>query len=961
MFPRFRLGLCARLKSYSKTVLVPTTDFPQQIKSTKRCERDQEIEKAACFGDHYSWQREHNDGPEFIFHDGPPYANGDTHLGHAVNKVLKDITTRYQSLSGRRVHYVPGWDCHGLPIEVKAISSAHGMSPVELRQKARAYAVSTIEKQMASFKHWGIMADWTKPYRTFDPHYVARQLQAFHSLYEKGYIFQDYKPVYWSPSNRTALAEAELEYNPSHESWSLFVAFTLGNMPDVVKGAVPRDSTVAALIWTTTPWTLPANQAICYSERHEYCIVTSDSGGKYFILACDMLSQVEHHMQKKLNVVMKFQGHLLGDATYLHPLHPGREHPMLPGHHVTMDRGTGLVHSAPNHGLEDHQNALKHGLTLDECLVDERGCFTASAGDHLSGKEVLGTGSEEVMKLLSSQIEHTGRYVHSYPYDWRSKRPVIVRSSRQWFINLDQLRQQAIECLRSVDIRPESARAMFVNQLEQRPHWCISRQRHWGVPIPVLFRDTTPITSKKFVDHVCDLVLKEGTDIWWTAGVDQLLTQAIRDDLGLGTDDDVEKGGDIMDIWLDSGLSWMMVLPESKQADIYLEGSDQIRGWFQSSLITSVALRNQAPYRQIFLHGFTLDSEGRKMSKSLGNVVDPRAITHGGKNVETEPPHGVDVLRWWVASHASDNDNITVAKHVISECHATVAKLRNTLRFCLGALQDFMREAHLCDYEDLMPLDQYMLHLLHSFHSKVASSYEALQYNHACSQIQNFVVNDVSSFYFQAVKDRLYCDAFNSLTRRSCQTVLSHVLDVLAFQMAPIVPHLCEEAFLHHPEKNCGVFRRKWQSIPQAWERQCFEDLTEPLRALRDAVNKTTANSNVKQHDLIISAQRDCPRFQLLHMLQLEDRAVHSGLTDALQVASVTFIDRGVQPQSKLLSHSSGAVIIDEGEGALQVTILPTKLSACDRCRRHVSQSAGQLCKRCDDVVEELQQLHHVC
>ncbi|XP_064490003.1 isoleucine--tRNA ligase, mitochondrial-like isoform X2 [Ornithodoros turicata] len=762
--------------------------------------------------------------------------------------------------------------------------------------------------------------------------------------------------------SRTALAEAELEYNKSHESWSIFVAFQLAKVPNFLASILPKNAQVGALIWTTTPWTLPANQAICYSPKHEYCIVQSESHGKYFLVASDMVDSAQHHLKHGLKVLTKFPGALLKGVTYLHPLHPEREQCLIEGDHVTMEKGTGLVHSAPNHGLEDYQNTQKHKIPLDECLVDEKGCFTAGAGEHLSGHEVLGSGSHVVMKLLEDRIEHVGKYTHSYPYDWRSKKPIIVRSSRQWFINLDQLRIRAIECLEGVKITPESARNMFVNQLEQRPHWCISRQRYWGVPIPVLFRDKTALTSRKFVDHLCTLVLQEGSDIWWTAPMDKLVTQEIRDDLKLAADEKIEKGCDIMDIWLDSGLSWKMVLPESKQADIYLEGGDQIRGWFQSSLITSVALRNQAPYKHIFLHGFTLDSEGRKMSKSLGNVTDPHTVMNGGKDPKLEPAYGVDVLRWWVASHASDNENVTVAQHIFSECHASVSKLRNTLRFCLGALQDFSHEMHLCSYEDLLPVDQFMLHLLYDFNLKVTSRYEDLQYNHACSQIMNFVVNEASSFYFQAVKDRLYCDASNSLTRRSCQTVLSHTLDVLARLIAPVLPHLCEEVFLHHPENKCaktGLFRRRWQRLPSHWEEKHFDALREPLWGLREAVNKITG-SNSRQHDVIISARENSPQLNIIHKLQVEEVAIHSGLTDILQVASVRFATCLEPPQAKGQGSNSDTVVLDEETG-LQVTALPTTYALCGRCRRHISPSVGHLCKRCEEVLEEYRLSLQVC
>lgn len=410
-----------------------------------------------------------------------------------------------------------------------------------------------------------------------------------------------------------------------------------------------------------------------------------------------------------------------------------------------------------------------------------------------------------------------------------------------------------------------------------------------------------------------------------------------------------------MDIWLDSGLSWKMVLPEPFQADVYLEGLDQVRGWFQSSLLTSVALTGKAPYRKLYMHGFTLDAEGRKMSKSLGNVIDPETITKGGKDLKKDPAFGVDVLRWWVAAHTSNHENVPVAKHVLAECQENVAKIRSTLRFCLGALSDFDHTHHVLGYREMLPLDRFVLHLLHGFHARVTSLYDEMRYNHACSAVLNFVVNETSSFYFQAVKDRLYCDAEDSTSRRSCQTALSHVLDVLVNVTAPVVPHLTEEVFYHHgdPGKyDTGVFRRAWQPPPHDWERPEFAQLEKPLARLREAVNKAAAKSRPLLHDVrIISTSGDNHFGSCLRLLQPEDSAIHSGLTDVLQVASVTF-EQADDPMVQ--AGSDRAVILETEDEKVLIALEPTKMAACERCRRNISSEQGRLCKRCEDVYQRL-------
>uniref|UniRef100_A0A803YDP5 isoleucine--tRNA ligase n=1 Tax=Meleagris gallopavo TaxID=9103 RepID=A0A803YDP5_MELGA len=555
----------------------------------------------------YSWQRQRKAKQEFCLHDGPPYANGDPHVGHALNKILKDITNRFHMMRGYKVHYVPGWDCHGLPIELKALSEIKGaenLSPVEIRQKAKEFAERAIEKQKAAFIRWGIMADWANCYCTFDPKYEANQLRVFHKMYDKGFIYQDYKPVFWSPSAKTALAEAELEYNEQHVSRSVYMKFPLLKSPPKLASVIDGSSPTSVLVWTTQPWTVPANQAVCYMPDAEY------------------------YLSAKVS-------------------------PLLPANHVTMAKGTGLVHTAPAHGMEDYSVASHHQLPT-ECLVDERGHFTEAAGPELKNKNVLEEGNEAVIKMLQAagSLLKEEKYVHSYPYDWRTKKPMIIRASKQWFVNTANVKATAQEVLKKVKIIPTSAVSRMLEMLDRRTFWCISRQRCWGVPIPVFYQKDTgeSLINSETITDIIKIVEQQGTDAWWTLPIEQLLSKEAVAKAGGHDVLDYVKGQDVLDIWFDSGTSWAHVLEGTEQrADVYLEGKDQLGGWFQSSLLTSVATRKKAPYKTLIVHGFTLGEKGEKMSKSIGNVVDPDVVINGGDDHTKDPPYGADVLRWWVA------------------------------------------------------------------------------------------------------------------------------------------------------------------------------------------------------------------------------------------------------------------------------------------------------------------------
>ncbi|XP_037298529.1 isoleucine--tRNA ligase, mitochondrial [Manduca sexta] len=588
-----------KTKTYSHTILTPNTNFPVRASNSIK----ERIYETAQFSALYNWQRTNLKGPEYVLHDGPPYANGDLHMGHAVNKIIKDINNRSQILKGNRVHYVPGWDCHGLPIELKALQKARKASkdtnftdPVNVRNIARKFALETVENQKKAFRSWGVMADWEKQcYLTLNKDYVQSQLRLFYDMYEKGYIYRALKPVYWSPSSKTALAEAELEYDSQHKSCEVYVAFNVDKPPEILHDKL-NGKPLSAIIWTTTPWTLVANRAVCYNPQMKYSIVElSSRPGDLYLVGSGLIEDLEKVLGVEIKRFMEFQGDKIAGATYRNRLVEGSL-PFLEGDHVTDAKGTGLVHTAPAHGPEDFLVALKYNMDV-ECNVDELGKYT-NLDPGLDGLPVLGEGQEAVITRLAESVIHRGVYVHSYPLDWRTKKPVIVRASRQWFIDTARLKEKALAALGSVAILPPSSspqsRLGFRSQLEKRPYWCISRQRAWGVPVPALYANSDVIVHRSVIEKLCDLIETQGTDVWWTCDVKQLLTDDVIKEYNI-ENEDVCKGKDIMDIWLDSGLSWSTL--GGRTADLYSEGVDQLTGWFQASLLTSLALNDAPPYK----------------------------------------------------------------------------------------------------------------------------------------------------------------------------------------------------------------------------------------------------------------------------------------------------------------------------------------------------------------------------
>ena len=772
-------GSAAKLR-----LCLPKTKFPLRVNPVVQ---ELAIQKAAGFDRLYDWQQGERDDASktFTLHDGPPYANGVPHMGHLLNKVLKDIVNRYKLMRGFRLEHRPGWDCHGLPIELKACKDMGSATPIEIRTRAADFARQTLTVQREAFKRWGCIGDWDRPYITMDPQYEANQIDVFYRMYERGCIYRGVKPVYWSPSSHTTLAEAELEYR-DHTSRAVYVLFPIASLP-----GRSEVGAVEALVWTTTPWTLVANRAICYNPDHRYSLVrvAGENGcSRRLLLGAESVLRLDS-LLGSYSVEASFLGSELAGATYCDTLDADEaKRPFLPGSHVTETDGTGLVHTAPAHGFEDHDIGIEHGLDLS-CHVDELGCYTAEAGANLQCLEVLTEGNDVVLSKLQvkGQLFHECPYNHRYPYDWRTKRPVIIRSTRQWFASVRDLKEQAKVALSRVKMHPSVSANRISAMLDARNDWCISRQRVWGVPLPIFYDKQTgeALLTRETVSHVRDLVRSHGTDCWWERPVEELLPEPLCLEVGR-----YERGTDTMDVWFDSGSSWATVLPrQSEPADLYLEGSDQHRGWFQSSLLTSVAVNGRAPYRAVVTHGFVLDSNGNKMSKSLGNVVSPDDVI--------SKEFGADVMRLWVASSNYTSD-VNIGDAILKQTNDVLQKVRVTLRFLLGNLADFDPATHLVPYPRLSRLDRYLLHLLHCYGFEAALAYDSLTFSRLYNRLVGFVPTDLSAFYFDIVKDRLYCNAAESETRRSSQTVLCHLLEGLCRSVAPVLPHLAEEVAQHH-------------------------------------------------------------------------------------------------------------------------------------------------------------------
>ena len=813
---------------YAKTLNLPKTSFKMKANlAQKEPLTLRDWKKAEIY------EKSLKEGaPFFVLHDGPPYANGDIHIGHALNKILKDIILKYKRLRGYNAPYIPGWDTHGLPIEWKIMEElgekAKNMTPLQIRQECKKYALKWVEKQKEGFKRLGILGNWDNPYITLRPEYEAEQLKVFKEIYENGYIYKGLKPVYWSPTTETALAEAEIEYKDV-TSHSIYVKFE-GEKDLTDKLGVDEAS---ILIWTTTPWTLPANLGVFLHPEFDYGLYKTEKGN--LVVAKDLAEDVFKTLDLSYELLKEFKGTELEYTHYQHPF-LDRKGLVMNADYVTIDAGTGAVHTAPGHGADDYNYSLKYNIGILS-PVDDRGHMTKEAGKY-EGMFYAKASKAIVEDLTESghMLYHT-TFVHSYPHDWRSKKPVIFRATEQWFISIDEsdIRENALKALENVEFVPSWGKNRIGSMLETRPDWTISRQRVWGVPIPLFYNRVTDevIYEPEIMDRIIELVKKEGTDIWWKYEAKEIIGDELLEKYNL-KDVDIRKERSIMDVWFDSGVSHRSVLvPRNlpRPADLYLEGSDQHRGWFQSSLLTSIASTKDAPYKRILTHGFTMDGQGRKMSKSLGNTILPKDITE---------KYGADILRLWVSS-VDYREDVRISENILQQMSDAYRRIRNTARFLMGNLNNFDYANDKVDYKDMFEIDKWAMHKLEELKEKTTEYYDKYEFYSLFQEITYFCSMEMSSFYLDIVKDRLYCEGTTSIERRSAQTVLTEVLKVLVRIISPVLSFTADEIWERIPEalkEEESVHLSKWIEANPEYLNEELAKKWDKIARLRREVNK---------------------------------------------------------------------------------------------------------------------------
>ncbi|KRG13540.1 isoleucine--tRNA ligase [Lederbergia galactosidilytica] len=915
---------------YKETLLMPKTEFPMRGNLPKK---EPEMQARWQEQDIYKKVQERTkDRPLYILHDGPPYANGNLHMGHALNKILKDFIVRYKSMSGYCAPYVPGWDTHGLPIEQALTNKGvkrKEMSLKEFRELCAKYALEQIDNQRTEFKRLGVRGDWENPYITLKPEYEAQQILVFGDMAKKGYIYKGKKPVYWSPSSESALAEAEIEYQDKR-SPSIYVSFEVTDGKNVI------ETGTKFIIWTTTPWTIPANLAIAIHPDLDYAVVKV--ADQKYVIAEALLESVQTTLGwEDVEVLHTFKGSQLENIVTKHPLYD-RESPIILGEHVTIESGTGCVHTAPGHGEDDFYIGQKYGLDV-LCPVDDRGCMTEEA----PGFEGLFYDKANI--AITDKLKEVGALLnlsfitHSYPHDWRTKKPIIFRATAQWFASIKDFRDELLEAVKNVQWVPKWGETRLFNMIRDRGDWCISRQRVWGVPIPVFYAENgESIITDETIDHIAKLFREHGSNIWFERDAKALLPEGFEHPGS--PNGEFTKETDIMDVWFDSGSSHQGVLEERsdlrRPADLYLEGSDQYRGWFNSSLTTAVAVTGQAPYKGVLSHGFVNDGEGRKMSKSIGNVIVPSKLMN---------QYGAEIVRLWVASVDYQAD-VRISDPIIKQVSEVYRKIRNTFRFLLGNLADFNPTTDTIPYEKLREVDQFLVVRLNNLVKKVRDAYDNFEYMNIYHEVNNFCTLDLSSFYLDFAKDILYIEAKDHYERRAMQTVMHESLITLVKLLSPILPHTADEVWSFIPgvhEESVQLtdmpgFKEidKSNQIEARWS-DFLKLRDDVLKALEEARNQKVIGKSLTAKVTLYVNEDTKALLEELHgnMKQLfivSDFAIGGSIDEAPDTA---------------LKLEHGAIVVEKAEG-----------DTCERCWI-VTPEVGQdsdhptLCPRCASVVKE--------
>ena len=883
----------------------------------------------------YEKRQELNEGkPSFMLHDGPPYANGNIHLGHSLNKISKDIIVRYKSMAGFRAPYVPGWDTHGLPIEqqlAKAGMKRKEMDLLDYLEECRKYAMKQVDMQRSDFKSLGVLADWDRPYLTLLPEYEAAQIRVFGKMAEKGYIYKGQKPIYWSPSSESSLAEAEIEYQDVRSA-SIFVAFKAKD----TKGKLPED--VEFVIWTTTPWTIPSNLGIFAHPDYDYSVVAVN--GRKFVIASEMLEAVAEKLEwENPEVLQTIKGSELEYMVAKHPFYD-RETLIMNADYVTLDSGTGLVHVAPGHGEDDYFASRKYKLPVLS-PIDNRGYYTDEAPGleglfYDEGNKVVSKWLEEKDALLKLEF-----FTHSYPHDWRTKKPVIFRATPQWFASIDDFRQNILDEVERVDWVIPWGKTRLFNMVRDRGDWVISRQRAWGVPLPIFYGENgEPIITPETTEHVAKLFAEFGSKVWFEREAKDLLPEGFTHPASPNGEFTKEK--DIMDVWFDSGSSWNGVLNErdylSFPADLYLEGSDQYRGWFNSSITTSVAVNGVAPYKAVLSQGFVLDGKGRKMSKSIGNTIVPKDVTK---------KFGADILRLWVASIDTESD-VRVSMDILSQVSEVYRKIRNTLRFLIANTSDFNPKEDAIDFAELRPVDKYMLVKFNELVKQIRTAYDNYSFMTVYKSIINFITNDLSSFYLDFAKDVVYIETANSPERRSMQTVMYVILKDLVKILVPILPHTAEETwtYLEHEPENFAYLAE----MPEAAEIPGSEELLgnwQEFLDFRDKILK--ALESTREAKLIGKSLEATVTIYPNEVVRTLLTAIDENVAQLLIVSNFVVANEPVNnaPESAM-KFDDLAVLVEHAAGEV-----------CDRCRRtdetvghNANEHLKMLCEHCAHIVE---------